>query len=133
MEGSCACGTITYRAGEPLQFVNCHCNLCRSINGSAFSSYVVEKADAVDFSGSEELQGYTATDRSTKHFCSKCGTPIYNSNPATYPGLVMLYLGTLADARELKPGINIFCSRKLSWVDGLASQPSFPEAPQRGA
>jgi hypothetical protein len=132
MEGSCACKTITFRAGEPLQFVNCHCNLCRKINGSAFSSYVVAKADAVDFSGSEELQCYTATDCSTKHFCSKCGTPIYNSNPITYPGLVMLYLGTLANAQELKPGINIFCSSKLDWVDGLASQPSYPESPQSG-
>jgi hypothetical protein len=63
MEGSCACGTITYRAGEPLQVVNCHCNLCRNINDFAFSSYIVAKADAVDFSGSEEPQRYAATDR----------------------------------------------------------------------
>jgi hypothetical protein len=133
MEGSCACGSVTYHSGNVIQFVNCHCNLCRRINGAAFSSYVVVKADTLEISDSGSLSGHTVSERTTKYFCTKCGTPLYNSNPGTYPGLAMLYLGTLANAAEIAPGINIFCSSKLDWVDQLTAQRSFSEAPHRGA
>jgi len=133
MKGSCACRAVTYLAGDPIQLVNCHCNLCRSINGSAFSSYVVAKSDTVHFSGKQALSSYPITEKSTKHFCSKCGTPMFNSNLSTYPSLTMLYLGTVAESNNLSPSINIFCSSKLPWVDAIGNQHSFTEAPKRGA
>ncbi len=133
MEGSCACGAVTYTCGAPVTFVNCHCTLCRRINGAAFSSYVVVRSDAFVVSGKHSLAAYAASDRSTKHYCGACGTPIYNTNPSTYPGLSMLYLGTVAQAGELEPGINIFCDSKLQWVDGISVQKSFAQTPQRGA
>ncbi|MEO8673572.1 MAG: GFA family protein [Tahibacter sp.] len=132
MNGSCACGSVTFRAGDALQFVNCHCTLCRGLNGSAFSSYVVVREDSFVVAGSDALCSHTVTDRTTKFFCGKCGTPICNANPTTYPGLRMLYLGTLANASELRPGMNIFCSSKLDWVDSMASLHGFAEAPTRG-
>ena len=133
MNGSCACGKVTYRCADPVQIVNCHCTLCRSINGVAFSSYVVAMADAVEFSGQANLSTYVATEASTKHFCSACGTPVYNSNPSGYPGMFMIYLGTVAKAASLVPRINIFCRSKLDWVDTLSEQHCFSGAPQRGA
>ena len=102
------------------------------MNGSAFSSYVVVKAETLELSGREFLSSYAVTDRSTKHFCTQCGTPIFNANPHTYPGLSMLYLGALTEGEKLSPGINIFCLSKCSWVDHIAEQQSFQEAPQRG-
>src|SRR4051812_4599865 len=96
MRGTCKCGNINYITSDPLQVVNCHCNLCRSINGSAFTSYVVTRLPEFKLtSGSDALNSYTATDHAVKHFCSICGTPIYNINPERYPGLAMIYLGTL--------------------------------------
>ncbi|MGH2509418.1 MAG: GFA family protein, partial [Ktedonobacteraceae bacterium] len=61
MKGSCACGNVTYRCNDPVQVVNCHCTLCRSINGSAFSTYVVAKADTVEISGQNHLETYAVT------------------------------------------------------------------------
>lgn len=132
MNGSCACGKVTYRCGPPLTFVNCHCTLCRSMNGAAFSSYLVGKADTVELSGEAHLAAYMATDTATKHFCSACGTPVYNTNPVQYPGVCMFSLGTVRDAETLVPHINIFCRSKLEWVDRLSEQRCFSAAPQRG-
>lgn len=133
MQASCKCGAIKFTCGEPLQFVNCHCNLCRSINGSAFSSYVVTKlAELKIETGNESLASFDATDHAIKHFCRRCGTPLYNFNPHRYPGLAMIYLGIIFTHGKLIPGINIYCSSKLDWVDNIPSIRSFDEAPQRG-
>lgn len=132
MNGSCKCGNIRYITGDPLQVVNCHCNLCRSINGSAFSSYVVTRLHEFKLeSGNDTLSSYLATDHATKHFCSVCGTPIYNINPERYPGLAVIHLGTLREHDQLNPGVNIYCSSKLGWVDAIPSIRSLAEGPQR--
>lgn len=133
MNGSCACGKVTYRCGEPVQVVNCHCTLCRAINGSAFSSYVVVKTDAVELSGRDNLSTYMATGKATKHFCSDCGTPIFNANLASYPGVSMFYLGSVRDPAGYVPVINIFCRSKLDWVDTLSQQRGFSGVPHREA
>lgn len=133
MNGSCACGKVTYRCADPVQVVNCHCTLCRSINGSAFSSYIVVMADAVALSGHNCLSTYTAADKATRHFCSACGTPVYNANPSGYPGMFMFYLGTVLEPAGFVPRINIFCRSKLELVDTLSEQRCFSGAPQREA
>jgi len=133
MNGSCKCGNIHYVTGDPLQVVNCHCSLCRNINGSAFSSYVVTPlADFKIEQGEQMLRGYAATDHAIKHFCATCGTPLYNINPVRYPGLAMIYFGTLEKHDQLSPGLNVYCSSKMNWVNALHSIRSFDEAPQRG-
>ena len=133
MQGFSKCAAVRYTTGDPLRLVNCHCGLCRSLNGSAFTSYVVVRSDSFVVHGQEALGAFIATDYSTKHFCKSCGTPIYNVNPSTYPRLAMIYLGSIEKHHEFPAGINIYCSSKLGWVDSIATQPSFPEAPQRGA
>jgi hypothetical protein len=132
MHGSCKCGSIQFTTSKPLQLVNCHCTLCRSINGTAFTFYVVTQLAELSFkSGTDNLSAYAATDKAIKHFCSNCGTPIYNSNATKYPGLAMMYLGALADHAGLQPGMNIYSSSKLDWVDAVSSIRSFDDAPQR--
>lgn len=120
--GQCKCGAVRYSVTAKLnRLVNCHCKRCREMNGTAFSSYVVVKSEDFALSQGEHLlQSFAVTERIKKHFCSNCGTPVYNSNPVRYPGLTMLYLGLLKDANELQPTINIFCESKLDWVDTLS-------------
>ncbi len=116
--GACHCGQVAYRvAGPVVQVVACHCGLCRGMTGAAFSAYVVVQNDHFCLTrGQETLANYALSERTTRHFCSHCGTPIYNANPATYQGLTMLYLGTLAGHEQLAPRINLFCESKLPWV-----------------
>ena len=131
--GTCLCRAVEYVAnGEAVQVLNCHCPLCRKMNGSAFSTYVVIPAQHVRIvQGESSVVHHAVTERASRHFCKHCGTAIFNSNPTTYPGLYMLYLGTLHNASQLTPAINIYCDSKLTWIDGIKDMKNFAEAPRR--
>jgi hypothetical protein len=133
--GKCKCGEIEYAvSGDVIQIVNCHCNMCREMNGSAFSTYLVVPSQNLSFvQGESGIAKYTVTDRTAKHFCKNCGTAIFNSNPSTYPGLTMLYLGTHKNFSGLTPGINIYCESKLAWVDGIMEIKSIDGGPRATA
>lgn len=131
MQGGCKCGAVSYTADEALRLVNCHCCLCRSINGGAFSSYVVVKAEGFTASFGDSLGSVAVGESAIKHFCRDCGTPVFNTNPERYPGYTMLYFGTVEGHEALEPSLNIYCSSELDWVETLGSLPSFDEGYKR--
>lgn len=118
LTGSCHCGTTRYEVvGDVISVVNCHCNMCRKMNGSAFSTYVAVSDD--DFKLlSGDLKTHKVSERAEKSFCGMCGTPIFNSNPK-YAGLKILHLGSLDDSSNLEPGVNIYCESRLDWLGKL--------------
>lgn len=130
---SCSCGAVRATiAHDPQMVVNCHCTMCRKMNGGAFSTMVAVPADALSFTaGEDDVAAYALTASTTRHFCTRCGTPLYNVN-ARMPGFAMLYLGALDRTDDLVPMLNVYCSTKLGWVDGLASAPSFDDVPDGG-
>ncbi|NMM78153.1 hypothetical protein B2J86_01975 [Acidovorax sp. SRB_14] len=129
--GSCKCGHVKFNvAGRAVQVVACHCGLCRSMTGAAYSSYVVVREQQFSVTqGSESLTAYAVTERTRRHFCKNCGTPLFNTNPETYKGLTMLYLGTVVGHEHLAPRIHIFCENKLPSVHLEQSSQCFPGAP----
>jgi hypothetical protein len=121
VSGACTCGSIKYHANADLRrIVNCHCNMCRKMNGSAFSSYAVIPRKLLVVSGDENLAAYQVTNSARKHFCRECGTPIFNTNEK-YPGACMIYLGTLDGSGSHLPSLNIFSESMLGWVDSIGS------------
>ena len=129
--GGCKCGETGFSvAGPALQVVTCHCGMCRSLTGAAFSTYVVVREEHFAVvKGSDKLANYQVTDRTSRYFCSTCGTSLFNSNPETYKGLRMLYLGTVQGSERFEPRINIFCESKLPWVTLHESSKSFRRTP----
>ncbi|MCE3268781.1 MAG: aldehyde-activating protein [Burkholderiales bacterium] len=128
--GTCNCNLIKFQIDldKIKTIVNCHCNLCRGMNGSAFSTYaVVMENDFTMLSGNDNLKLYQATANAQKCFCISCGTPIYNINPTKYNGLKILYIGTLPDLRSFMPKANIYYESKLEWVDKLNAIESFAQ------
>ncbi|BBB69939.1 aldehyde-activating protein [Undibacterium sp. YM2] len=133
ISGQCSCGKIAYHYPAPaLQIVACHCGLCRRMTGAALSSYVVVKeAELVFTQGQELLKSYTVTSRTQRHFCTDCGTPLYNSNQETYAGLSMLYLGTVNQHESLSPRMDIYCENKLPWLSTADSSRHFEQTPRK--
>ena len=126
LTGACSCGAVKFQvSGSARSVVNCHCNLCRKMNGSAFSTYVAVAEDDFEVV-SGGLKTHQCSGHAKKSFCAACGTPIFNSSPK-HAGLVILYFGTLDDALQFEPAVNIFCESKLNWVDNLAEMPSLPQ------
>ena len=125
----CKCGAVEVEISAPVEVaVNCHCTMCRSINGSAFSTYAPLASSTVRVvKGSESLSSYQVTSGARKHWCQSCGTPLFNTN-AKYPDRTMFYYGALGDHVVLAPRANIYCSSKLPWVDSLQQIKSYDEA-----
>lgn len=101
------------------------------MSGAPFSVYVVVREKDFRLTAGE-TSGYRATDRTTKHFCASCGTPVFNANPATYKGLAMLYLGTTEHPESYEPRMNIFCESKLEWVTPNVGSQLFSRSPGEG-
>ena len=129
--GTCHCGEITYSLNpEIMNIVNCHCNFCRSMNGSAFSTYVALPYRSLKITeGRKKLSSYQR-DEGKKYFCSLCGTPIFIVN-RKYPEACMLYFGTLDNPRDITPIINVWCKSKLEWVDDVSSINSIDKGVQK--
>ena len=115
--GSCFCKTVQYRIKSAIAMaVNCHCNNCKKISGGAFASLAVVREKHLEItSGEESLATYQLSENLKKHFCNRCGTPIFNRN-SRYPGRCMVALGSLDDPRAVTPSVNVHCENQLDWV-----------------
>jgi hypothetical protein len=100
------------------------------MTGAPFATYVVAKARDVSFEDTHtHLKRHQVTERTSRAFCSNCGSPLFNSNPTTYPGVTMLYLGCTEEPQRYVPGMQIFCERKLSWVELSQGSSEFRRSP----
>jgi hypothetical protein len=131
--GQCKCGQVQYTFDDEIKsVVNCHCKMCRLMNGTAYSTYAVIPLDSlVVVKGQDRLSKYQVTEGAVKHYCKDCGTPLFNSNSIKYPGLAMLYLGSLMGSDAIVPMVNIYSESKLPWVDNVAEFRSFDQVPQK--
>ena len=115
--GSCFCKTVQYRIKSAISMaVNCHCNNCKKISGGAFASLAVVKEKHLEITfGEESLATYQLSENLKKHFCSRCGTPIFNRN-SRYPGRCMVALGSFDNPAIVTPSVNVHCENRLAWV-----------------
>ena len=116
-DASCACGKVHFILNEePHITFNCHCTICRKMNGSAFSTYVVFPKDALRITeGSEDIQTVQVGEHGVKNFCRSCGAPLYLSHKKA-PHICLVALGAIDDGGALVPIANAFCRSKLSWA-----------------
>ena len=123
---ACKCGSVQISVSSPVtKAVNCHCSMCREINGGAFTTYApVPLADISVVAGNENLATYQVTSNAQKNWCRKCGTPLFNTNKL-YPGFAMLYLGAVRNHTGIAPTANVYCSSKLPWIDTLSALKTF--------
>ena len=130
--GACDCGAVQYRiTGAVKTIVNCHCNACRKRNGGSYSTYCVVAQDDLKITqGQDCVAAYEVSDSGKKQFCLKCGTPLFNVNKR-YPGVSMVYYGSLSENSGLSPAFNVYCDSKLAWVDNLPGIKSFAQGVER--
>ena len=76
-------------------------------------------------SGADLLSRYQS-ELSTKYFCSRCGTPLYNTTDS-YPAIRLVYLGSVENNQSLKPRMNVWCENQLAWVNAIAELKNYPQ------
>src|SRR5262245_21954418 len=63
-----------------------------------------------------------------KIFCSDCGARVFTSNLESFPGMILVTLGSLDNPQSIKPTLEMFTKRRLAWVKPL-DLPQFENMP----
>ena len=130
--GGCRCGAVQYEVSVTTlpPIYCCHCLLCQSSSGSAFSEQAIVAATAIKASGPildyrfERPGGGEAHHR----LCARCHTRLWSTNDV-YPDYAFIRAGTLERSQELVPRAHMWVKRKQAWVRLDSSVPQWPESP----
>ncbi|HVV69235.1 MAG TPA: GFA family protein [Gammaproteobacteria bacterium] len=132
LTGRCLCEAIAYEiTGQLGPVYNCHCSKCRRWHGAAFRTRASVKQSQFRWvKGEEYLSRYKSSEKSTKTFCSICGSSLA-SYYKDYPDVVGLPLGGLEQDPGVRPEANVFVDFKAPWYsicDGLPQYATWPES-----
>ena len=130
--GNCLCGSIKYSVDDNLKFIiNCHCRYCRRAHGAPFTTLLIMpflKFEIIE--GKELLSTYEVRAiNTTRCFCSKCGTRLYNYSPVR--GMISLVVATLDTDTEIRPIANINTASKCAWYEMQDELPRFDSVPSK--
>jgi hypothetical protein len=135
MVGGCLCGAVRYAAvAEPAIVALCSCTHCQKQSGAAFSVNIGIPKGALKFTSGKTT---VFEDKGTsgmpvyRHFCSKCGSPIY-SDVVAIAGLDIIKAGTLDDSSWVKPAVSVWCDSAQKWVKQPEGMATFAQNPPAG-
>lgn len=118
--GSCGCGAVKYTLDSEIwNVVNCHCNMCKEHNGASFTTYAALALTGLKIKEGNEFITKYREGTGNKHFCKRCGTPLYNTNEK-YPGACMIFFGTLNNSTQYTPKVNVWCESQYPWLNKLS-------------
>lgn len=125
--GQCLCGAVRYRIrAAPLVMYHCHCSQCRRASGSSFATNILIRSEHFELSSGEDtLAWFESSPGKRRHFCSRCGSPIFSASEAT-PQLRSVRCGTLDIDPGLRPSGHFHVGSRAPWfeiTDGLPQKP----------
>lgn len=126
--GQCQCGAIQYEArGEPVYSALCHCADCRRSAGAPMVGWALFTQDNLTVSGAPVL--YQSSENATRHFCGKCGTGLFYTNPVTFPDMIDIQTATLDDQSLFPPVIHVQYVEAAPWMEKIHDLPKFDRYP----
>lgn len=116
IQGRCLCGAIAVEInGEISDIIHCHCSLCRKSSGTAYATNgFINSSEFSITQGQALLSSYEVKPGKERHFCSRCGSPIYSSNSEN-PQKLRIRLGLIDTPIEARPLSHNFVSSKATW------------------
>jgi hypothetical protein len=124
--GHCFCGAVTIEVtGEPAVSCYCHCKDCRGWLAAPIHGATLWKTgDVRVVEGAERLGTYKKTERSHRHFCTRCGGGVMVKHPAIDMIDVM---SVVIPEYPFRPTMHVnYESKVLSMRDGLPKYTDFP-------
>jgi hypothetical protein len=133
-QASCLCGSVIIQFDEVVgSYVYCHCRSCKKASGSAFGANISVPVSSFRVkSGAELISKYESSPGKVRHFCSRCGSPLYATVSGT-PQTVRVRLGILDSDFSSSPSAHMFVKYKASWECILDSIPQYEEWPPPGS
>jgi hypothetical protein len=105
---------------------HCHCQQCRRASGASFATNLLVRSESFELvAGTEALASFESSPGKRRHFCSRCGSPLFSAAEAT-PGIRSIRAGTLDGDPGLRPAGHFHVASRSAWLeisDGLPQQP----------
>lgn len=146
LEGSCACGAVTFsvRSRTPYPFNLCYCTLCRKTAGSGgFGINIGAEYHTLAVRGAEHVRIFRARIGATqdaaarpspgrRHFCGCCGAALWVWDPR-WPALVHPFASAIDTPLPAPPErVHLMLDFKASWVEPRAGRRDrrYPRLPE---
>ena len=84
-------------------------------------------AEQVSISGAVSV--YESSEHGRRHFCPNCGTGLFYTSEAVFPGKIDLQSATLDNPDAFPVQAQIQVADRIGWMAGLADLPEFPRYP----
>ena len=131
IKGGCMCGGVIYEvSGEPIFVSHCACENCQKATGGGHGSHAAFHERSLKADG--DLTSFAAKGDSgqntTYQFCPKCGSSLFLRS-AILPNVVVVTLGTMEAATDLKPSMMVYGKRRRAWDYVDPALPVFQEMP----
>jgi len=124
--GSCFCKAVKFQIELPVKEVlHCHCNMCRRLSGSDYTSWVIVPDNKFSLTkGKENLSSYAVSEQCNQTFCKTCGTRITTTDKK-YAGIISILRGTISDDINNEASAEFYMSDKAPWFHLVSSLPKF--------
>ena len=127
-KGQCHCGAVQYEMpAETVHKAICHCSDCRRHAGAPIVAWGLVGKDGLKVEG--ETKEYASSEHGRRHFCPGCGTGLFYTNDAIFPGLIDVQTATLDNPDEISPEVQIQTAERIGWMRTLDQMPEFERYP----
>lgn len=126
--GQCHCGAIRY--SMPVAVAHhalCHCSDCRRHSGAPLVGWALVRQEELDVSGTPKI--YASSDQGRRHFCGHCGTGLFYTNEAVFPGQIDVQTATLDDPDLIPAQVQIQTAERIGWMETAHELPAFERYP----
>ncbi len=83
--------------------------------------------DEIEISGTAKI--YASSEHGRRHFCGNCGTGLFYTNDAIFPGQIDVQSATLDDPDLIPAQAQIQTAERIGWMERLNDLPAFERYP----
>jgi hypothetical protein len=128
LTGRCHCGAVTYEmTPHTIHRALCHCTDCRRAAGAPMIAWAMVPMDQMKIDGPTRV--YASSEHGRRHFCETCGTGLFYTNDAVFPGLIDVQSATLDDPDALQPTAHVQVAERIGWMATAHELPVFERYP----
>lgn len=125
LEGSCRCGAVSFSVDThtPYPYQRCYCSICRkSAGGGGYAINIMGISHTLKVHGKRALGVWNApiggrTGSADRHYCKKCGTPLWVSDES-WPELMHPFASAIdTDLPKAPKSVHLLLRDKANWVE----------------
>jgi hypothetical protein len=129
--GGCHCGAVRYVMPVAVEHHTlCHCMDCRRHAGAPAVAWAMAAMEDVAVTGTPRI--YASSENGRRHFCGTCGTGLFYTNDAIFPGMIDVQTATLDNPDAIALQAHIQLADRIGWMATAHELPGFERYPPMG-